>query len=255
MKQENYDYLKSQVRNAGFGDQLDNELKTKMESNEPMIKLQHKQDIGADKVEATLNFRKSEQSDTYYFNNYEVKLTPPDAKQPVPKQTFYVGKDNNYSLEEAYNLLSHRFVNKDLVNATGENYNAWVKLNFKETDNAGNFKLQYFGEKWGFDLQKALDKFPLIKELGNETDKANLMASLKKGNVQEVTLVMDGKESKGQVVANAYARSVNVSDENGQRIRIQSKKQGEHEGKGEEQKNSEKQNNNERKSKKQGQGV
>jgi hypothetical protein len=263
MKQENYDYLKNQVKNAGFGEALDNELKTKMEGNEPTFKLVHPQEFGQDKVEATLNFRKSDQNDTYYFNKYEVAIIQPEgSKLPAPKQTFYVGKDNNYSLDEAYNLLSHRFVNKDLVNATGENYNSWVKLNFKETEPNGNFKMQHFGEKWKFDLEKALDKYPLIKELSNEGERNNLVASIKKGNIAEVTLVQNGEEKKGFVVANAYARSVTVTDEKSQCIRIaakEEKSQSENQGHGETQgqKNGAdtSQKNDNKKNKRQGQGV
>ncbi|QKJ30297.1 hypothetical protein HQ865_11160 [Mucilaginibacter mali] len=263
MKPENYEYLKNQVKNAGFGEALDNDLKAKMESNEPTFQLVHPQQFGSDKVEATLNFRRADQNDTYYFNKYEVAIVQPEgSKLPAPKQTFYVGKDNNYSLDEGYNLLSHRFVNKDLVNATGEAYNSWVKLNFKETESNGNFKMQHFGEKWGFDLQKALDKYPLIKELSNEADRNNLVASFKKGNAAEVTLIQNGEEKKGTVVVNAYSRSVNVADENNVRVRIaakegteKSQKEDQNESQGQKNDTEGSQKNDNKRNRRQGQGV
>jgi hypothetical protein len=232
MNQENLNTLKERVKNTGFTvESLENELKEKMESQEPKFRIKYPQKVGNDEVEATLNFRKSDQNDNYYFNNYEVAVKAENSTAAAVTQTFYVGKDNNYTLDEAYNLLSHRFVNKDLVNQVGENYNAWTKLDFKETEANGNYKMKYFGEKWGYDLEKALAKYPAIKELVNEADKTKLMESLKKGNRQEVTLVQDGLEKVGYVVANAYGRSVSVTDENLNRVRM-SKAEGQSEGKG-----------------------
>lgn len=36
--------------------------------------------------------------------------------------------------------MSGRAVNKDLTNKEGKIYNAWLQMDFKQTDNAGNFK-------------------------------------------------------------------------------------------------------------------
>jgi hypothetical protein len=134
MKQENFDYLKEQVKSAGFGEGWENDLKQKMESNEPTFQLKKPFEFGEDKVEATLNFRRSDQNDNYYFNSYEVAVKQDEgSKKPAPKQTFYIGRNNNFNLEEARNLLNNRFVNKDLVTREGDQYNGWVKLNFKQT--------------------------------------------------------------------------------------------------------------------------
>jgi hypothetical protein len=272
MKQENYDYLKQQVKNAGFGEALDNPLKEKMESNEPKFQLKHDQQFGKDAVEATLNFRKADQNDNYYFNSYEVaiKKDPENLKKPTPKQTFYVGKDNNFSLDEAYNLLNNRFVNKDLVNQKGEAYNGWVKLNFKDTEVNGNYKMQHYTDKWQFNLETALDKYPMIKELSkdlnNGADRANLIESLKKGNRPEITLVQDGAEKKGFVEANPYLRSVRVTDENNNKVSLakkegnsQSENQDQSQSKGEIQKqqnnNADDAQKNEKKNKRHHQGV
>lgn len=248
MTQENFNYLNEQVKRTGFAN-LENELREKMESGEPSFQLKYQQVFDNEKVDAALNFRKSAQSDTYYFNSYEAVQKEENSNRPETKQTFYVGKDNTYSFDEARNLLSRRFVNKDLVNSTGEAYNAWTKLNFKETDVNGNYKFLQFGEKWGFDLEKALAKYPMIKELGNEAEKAQLMEALKKGNRPEVTLTRDGKEAKGYVLANAYSRSVMVTDENGQKIRFAQKEkteQSENQGQDNSQKNKNQQDNNQK---------
>ena len=58
------------------------------------------------------------------------------------KQTFYVGKEEaNITLKEAYNLMSGRAVYKEkLSNSEGQEYKAWLQLDFKVTDKNGNFK-------------------------------------------------------------------------------------------------------------------
>jgi hypothetical protein len=227
MKPENFEYLKNQARDRGFGEAIDDQLKTQMETGEPTIQVKHQQEIGKDKIEANLHFRKSDTEDHYFFNSFDVTVVKPEGtKEPAPKQTFYVGRDNQYTLEEGYNLLSHRFVNKDIVSSVGEKMdNSWVRLDFKNTDNRKNYKIQPYTQKWGFDLNKALDKFPVIKELGNEADRVKLIADLKKGNKCEITLVQDGKENKGAIVTNPYARIVYVTDENGKKVLMAAKKE------------------------------
>jgi len=54
-----------------------------------------------------LNFRHAENSDRYYFNSYNLSLQKAGENEPV-KQTFYVGKDNTFTLKEGYNLMAGR---------------------------------------------------------------------------------------------------------------------------------------------------
>lgn len=57
-------------------------------------------------------------------------------------------------------------VDKDLTNKEDMAYNAWLQMDFKQTEN-GNFKIKQFHQKYGFELDKALEKHP-IKELNVE---------------------------------------------------------------------------------------
>ena len=237
MNQANYDYLKEQVKRAGFGEGHENELKEKMESKVPEFQIKHDQEFGKDVAAATLNFRGSQTNDNYYFNNYEMSVTHGKSVTPV-EQKFYIGEENNYSFPEAYNLMSGRAVNKDLTNRVGQERNSWVKMDFKDADTNGNYKMKYFSESYGFDLDKTLANHP-IKELGNEQDKANLINSLKAGNSHPVTFIRDGIEQKGMIEANPQFRTINVYDENMKRL-SQGKKvpegQSETEGKKQDQK-------------------
>jgi hypothetical protein len=216
MKQENLDYLQRQVKFTGFGESLDNQLKEKMEQGQPEFQLTHKQKFGKDETEATLNFRRSDQTDNYYFNSYDMAVKNSNAQTPV-EQKFYIGKNNNFTFKEAYNLLCGRAVNKDLINREGDKYNSWVKLDFKETEQSGNYKMKHYTEAYGYKLDEALAKHP-IKELTNEEDKEKLTDSLYRGNRQQVTFLRENGEQKGYIEANPQFKSVIIYDNNLKRV-------------------------------------
>lgn len=232
MNQKNLDFLKDQIKYTGFGEMLENALKEKMEKGESEFKVGHEVKYGNDSLTATLNFKKSDQSDMYFFNSYKVNLQKDSTKEAL-EQTFYINKDSNITLKEAYNLVEGRSVNKDLKNKEGEVYNAWVKLDFKQADNNGNFKMNQYHQNYGYDLEASLAKHP-IKELDTPGYKADLINSLKKGNIQSVTFVNNGAENKHFVEANPHFKTVNVYDGSMQRINTREQKdqkQSESEGK------------------------
>ncbi|HVW96788.1 MAG TPA: hypothetical protein VHA56_12535 [Mucilaginibacter sp.] len=220
MNVENFDFLKNQVKFTGFGESLENDLRSNMEKQEDTFQLTHPHEFGKDQTTATLHFRKSDQN-MYFFNSYHLSVKPHGVNDPI-ERTFYVGKDNTYTLKEAYNLLSGRAVNKDLVNREGKDYNAWVQLDFKDTDHSGNYKLKPFTENYGYDLEETLGKLP-IKELATTEDKAKLIESLKKGNLQSVIFLNDGNEQKRFIEANPQFKAITIYDDNMKRIRVDQK--------------------------------
>lgn len=92
-----------------------------------------------------------------------------------------------------------------------------MQVDFKNSDDNGNFKLKHYHENYGYDLEAAVSKHP-IKELGRDDYKESLMDSLKKGNVQSVTFQVDGKEQKHFIEANPQFKTVNVYDSDMQRL-------------------------------------
>lgn len=226
MNQENFDYLKNQVKFTGFGEALEGQLEEKIKGQQPEFTLQHTAEYGKDKVNATLHFRKSDEKDMYFFNKYDMSLIK--NEQEEIKQTFYVGKDNTFTFKEAYNLMDGRAVNKDLVNKQQEAYNSWVQLDRNDADEKGNFKMKHFHENYGYDLEATLSNHKL-KELSDGTDKERLMESLKKGNKQSVTFIKDGEEQKGFIQANPQYKSVKIFDNKGKEVRqneVKAEKQG-----------------------------
>jgi hypothetical protein len=216
MNEKNFEYLKDQIKYTGFGEGLESELKAKLQKEEPNFTLTHNAHYGNDTAVATLNFKKSKESDMYFFNSYKVELKKESSKEALG-QTFYIKKGNNITMKEAYNLMEGRSVNKDLINKEGDVYNAWVQMDFKQADTNGNFKLNQYHQNYGYDLEATLAKHP-IKELENPKYKEDLMDSLKKGNLQSATFVKDGNENKQYIEANPQFKTVNVYDDNKQRI-------------------------------------
>jgi hypothetical protein len=223
MNEKNYDFLKDQLKNTGFGEDLQKELKEKMEKQTPEFQLNLSKQYGKDEMKATLHFKKSDESEMYFFNRYDAALKPGNNADEM-KQTFYINKGNTITLKEAYNLMNGRAVNKDLTTKDGEKYNAWVQMDFKETDNNGNYKMKQFHQNYGYNLEQALAKLP-IKELAADTDKNALIQSLQKGNRQAVTFVQEGKEQRHFIEANPQFKNITVYDAGMQRVNGQAQKE------------------------------
>ncbi|MFV5692885.1 hypothetical protein ACM55K_12735 [Flavobacterium sp. LT1R49] len=229
MNEKNFEYLRDQVKYTGFGEGLESELKDKMQQQTPGFTLNHEAYYGEDVARVSLNFKKSGESDMYFFNSYKVELQKDNSKESLD-QTFYINKGSNITMKEAYNLMEGRSVNKDLTNKEGEVYNAWVQMDFKQADTNGNFKLNQYHQNYGYDLEAALSKHP-IKELENAKFKDDLMDSLKKGNLQSATFLKDGNEMKQSIEANPQFKTINVYDSNMKRIdNRQSKEEKQSEG-------------------------
>ncbi len=207
MDTQNLDFLKNNLKYMGFGEGLNPAMEKNIQQGFPEFTLRFQNEYGKETLDAQLHFRKSDQSDMYFFNRYDAKL----SNDPQHRQTFYINKGAGVTLKEAFNLLSGRSVNKDLTNSEGQKYNAWVQLDFAEKDQHGSYKMKQFHQNYGYDLDKALSSLP-IKELANSTDKERLVASLEKGNVQAVTFDKDGKQDKMFIEANPQFKTINVFD-------------------------------------------
>src|SRR6478736_5352306 len=197
MDQENLDYLKNMMKNFGFSDKLNDNLEATIKREPKEFQLKLLGDFkGTDKkVDFGLDFKKSETSERYFFNKYSATLV--NGETVEQSQTFYVGKGSpNVTAKEAFNMLEGRAVYKTMLNKENEQYNAWVQLKMDgPKDKYDNFEIQKFYDSYKFDLDQAVMKHP-VKGLDNEQEKEKLMKSLQKGNLQQVTYVVEGKEQK-----------------------------------------------------------
>jgi len=229
MEENNYDYLAKQLKWAGFGETLNANLRTNMQEGKAEFQLTHQYKIGDDKIDGRLDFKKSADKEMYFFNSYTLKVTIPGQDTAVEQKFYINNKQDNISLKEGYNLIHGRAVEKEITPKEGEKFKAWVQLDFKETDNAGNFKMKQFHPNYGFDLEKVLEKHP-FKELLNPGDKTQLMESLQRGNRQMVTLEKEGKDVKIFIEAAPQFKSLNYYNAEMKRVNSHELVEGEKQG-------------------------
>ena len=207
MNEQNFDYLKNQLKYTGFGEELQPDLREKILTGQPHFILIHRAVIGKDRTESVLHFNKSEHNEMYFFNRYFLSLIN-DQNESSFTQSFYPGQ-NNITLKEAYNLMNGRAVHKEITSKEGKNYRAWLQLNFNETTESGEFKMKQFHQNYGYGLRQALVKYP-IKELEHVESSQSLIRSLEKGNRQSVTFIIEGQEQKMFIEANPQFKSLNI---------------------------------------------
>ncbi|XHR94314.1 hypothetical protein ACFJIV_29190 [Mucilaginibacter sp. UC70_90] len=208
--EKNYEHLAKQIKFTGVGDKLQMELLEQMKQGKPEFTLSYKPEFGKE-AEATLHFRMSDKGN-YFFNSYNMAVRQEDGS--FLSQNFRVSGpqrvntgegegtwvNSTITMKEAFNMLEGRFAFKDYVNKEGAKYSAWTGLDFKDTDQQGNYLLRKFPE---YDLRAKLSEYHVkaVREGNGEGERA-LMESLYKGNRQAATLAYNGLESERQVQAN-----------------------------------------------------
>jgi len=123
MNNENLKYLTDNIKYMGFGENLKSELEKNMNEGKSAFQLHYQAEINKKPFEAILNFRKSDSTDMYFFNNYHASLERSNGERM--EQTLYLNKGHGITAKEAYNLLDGRAVQKDLVTKEGQPYKAW----------------------------------------------------------------------------------------------------------------------------------
>lgn len=206
MNQENLNYLKENLKYMGFGDKLYADLEHNINQGFPEFVLKMDSEFNKSKLESTLHFSRSKETDMYFFNRHDAVL-----KNDVGtlEQTFYVNKGHGVTLKEAFNLLEGRAVYKEITPKEGERYHAWIQLDFKQKEENGNYKTKQFHENYGYNLAETLAKFP-IKELTDEQKNERLMMSLQKGNLQSVTIIVEGKDQQFFIEANPQYKTLTM---------------------------------------------
>ncbi len=235
MTEKELSFIENQFKRIGvkeaFTDKLIEQMKTGVQNIEhPFDKM-----YDGNEAKALFYLKKSDSSDLYFLNKYDLGIRKDDQTNEV-KQTFYLNdfrKSNNkeewnpnrfnttFTFKEAVNYSLGYPVLKTFKNQSGEEYHARVKANFKNKLSNGNYEMNQYHLKNGFDLEKVLSNFS-IKELANATYKERLIESLQRGNLQSVTFVgAEGKQEKLFISPNIPLKSLNVYDLDKQRIPTQ----------------------------------
>lgn len=224
MTQKNLEYLQDQIKKAGFSEALFPELEKHMIDGKESFELKDNQTFGKDQLSSTLHFARSGQegSDMYFFNRYDTNL----KNQTInATQTFFINnKGQSIDLNEASNLLNGRAVYKEVTPKEGDKYKAWLKLDFSDKDEHGNNKMQYFNQKYGFDLKEAIGRLEL-KEMANPQKMEELFASLQRGDLINATLLKGGKEIPVQITTDPKFKTLKMYGEDGSKLFVPGAKQ------------------------------
>ena len=215
MDVKNLNYLKDTLTYHGFGEKLFAEMETKMKAVEKEFTLFISTDMQKDKISATLHFRKSNDSENYFFNKYEAKLEKPGLEPR--EQTIYLDKGKGMTMKEAYNLLDGRAVHKVLTNQEGEKYKAWMQLDLETRDKNNNFEMNRYHQRYGYDIREALTYYA-IREFIKPDDSLNLVKSLERGNLHTVQIDRDGEKIQMQISADPKSRSLNIYEMDGRQL-------------------------------------
>lgn len=218
MNKENLQYLQNSVKFMGFGEGLITELQRQMKENPGDFQLKAVTHFNKDEATALLYFRKSDKTDFYFFNKYEISVIHENEPGKDRSQTFIMQSGSGVTFKEAYNLLEGRAVYKTMRDPEGKKYFAWLQLDFSTVESNGNYRIRHFYPSYGYDLEKTLEAFP-IRELGNEADREMLVISLKRGNRQVVGFVLEGDEQRMFIEAAPQFKSLNVYDSGLNRLR------------------------------------
>jgi len=222
MNENNLEYLQNNLKYLGFGESLNQQLKDAIEKELPEFKLQLELKMAApnardkpelaDSMRYELDFSKSKETDMYFFNKYSASLQKAGDNTAID-QTFYINKGKGVTAKESFNLLSGRAVNKDVVLKSGEKANMWLKLDLSEHDPEKGYTVKNYGENYGFSLASSVEKF-VLPDIDKPGFKDQLMKSLERGNLHEVSFSKDGKEMKGFVAANPQFKTLDFYDHN-----------------------------------------
>jgi len=224
MKQDNYEFLEKQLKFTGFPESINADLRKNMEDGNPAFVLTHKLKNRSDEADVKLFFKRPEESDKYFFNNYRISVktdSSPDGLSrtfPIDNSKKKEGVEDykkNITVLEAFNLLvkadkpeEQRFIYGQWMNKKGEIQNAWKGLNLDEKDKNGNYEFKSFYDNYGFNLDKSLGDLPI-----DETYKydPNVLRSLQRGNLHGV---IDTDGNQMYISAFPPAMRINLFDAN-----------------------------------------
>jgi len=201
MVEKNYQFLSEALSQLGFGDNLNDALRTKMTLGMP---------------EYALKFGKKEDGDFYFLNAYHAKLTKENGE--VLSQNFPLFQQRGYSAEETYNLLSGRAVYNSF-RKEGETISRWSRLDFSTQNDKGNFPIKsYYDNKSNFNLVKELSKLPLISN--TQEEKEALIRGLQKGNLEPVVVKQQGNRERMFIEATPQHQKVTVYNASMEKVNL-----------------------------------
>jgi hypothetical protein len=216
----NFSYLTKRLQEAGFGQDLNEVLQNTLLDQPSSFELPYRVCFGKQVLEVKVYVRKWKEADEakvnlYYIQKFHASLSRENRVDPI-EQDFYFGNATpSVTIQQAYNLLCGRAVYREnLSNKDKVTYNAWVQLDFNETNSKGNYKWQYYTDNYGYDVVEELMKFPIVG-LTIPTAAGALVRALQQGYREEVTMLVCGKQESYYLEALPKFKSLVICDASG----------------------------------------
>lgn len=221
IEQQRSKYLSNRTKMTGFGETNEAAIREQMGKGEDSFTITVFRDFGDDNhrdtTESRLLFNRSKEG-LYHFNSYQMRITNrPDDIAASTWETMKVNSDypqNTYTLKELYNLKLGGSVektiryDKKLDNGTTveKSFTGFKKANHAALNEYDAYPLDHY--HW------PKMESELVKKLLMDPAKAgNLVKSLKKGNVQLVTLKSEDSESVRWIALDAQTMTIGIHEE------------------------------------------
>lgn len=201
MNLKNYQYLTEGLNSLGFGEKLNDALKTKMNLNMESFELKAGGAFGKDQMNYAVTFEKGKAREDggeqfYFLNRVKANIIKEDGQ--TQSHEFRLFNQRGFNTKEMYNLLDNRPVYKTFKNRQGELTGSWTKLDFTSVDENGNaMERRYYDNQINFQLAKEVGKLNLV--FANREEKEALLKDLQSGEMVEVSIKRNGRMEKAYV--------------------------------------------------------
>ncbi|MFX1707254.1 hypothetical protein PV783_25015 [Chitinophaga sp. CC14] len=225
--EKNVKYLNDRVKMTGFGEIYEAEIRENISKGLDSFTINVKRDFGdqdyRDTTESVLHFNKGKE-DWYHFNSYDTRITNrPDDVAASTWETVKVDhkfKKNTYTLKEMYNLKLGGSVEKEISymkknEETGKEEEISF-TGFRKADHRELTKYKSYPKKniaWPL-MEKQLRDSHALKLLKDPDLADGLVRSMKKGNVQRVTLKNGETEIVRWIAIDAEFKKIGIYESN-----------------------------------------
>jgi hypothetical protein len=221
MNRENLKYLQANLEYLGFGKTLHASLENCIEFGLPRFRMTLDVKIPMpnpknrpdcfDIVQYQLEIAKESDTDNYAFDRYDVYLRPAIRPYEMFNHRFYIHQGEGITVNESYNLLSGRALNKDVILKNGEKANMWLKLDFARRDGEIGYDINCYSKNYGFDVADIIGKF-MVQDIDKPGFQEQLLKSLERGSLHEVVFFSKGNQVAGFVTANPQFKTLDFYD-------------------------------------------
>lgn len=192
--ESNYEYNVGRIRQHGFPDTKNEELRELMQKGENRILLEFHSAEHAGAVRAIVHVEKAD-SGAYFPNRYQLELKRPES-QYARRQFFQIqnfkGHGNQYDVpwKMGVNLLRGGQVLNTWLQDDKTSVHEWRGLDFSQRTNAGYGYVSF--EPQALDVAKKLEELPIQEKDKNDLRYSAVIRSIEMGNRQAVHLDMPG---------------------------------------------------------------